>query len=123
MTDEGRNHEALFRHAILGDVLSRILRRGQLRPALKQLAEQSYQDHHGRPRRVAYKTLEEWFYKYRSGGFDALKPRPRSGRRTPPNLRHSASPGRGREASPTVSQAVRWMVQSAIHYERLLPWS
>ncbi len=72
MTDDERNQEALFRHAILGDVLSRNPRRGQLRPALKQLAQQTYQDHHGRSRRVAYKTLEEWYYKYRNGGFDAL---------------------------------------------------
>jgi len=55
MTEEERNEEALFRHAILGDVLSRNLRRGQLRFELKQLAQQTYQDHHGRPRRVAYK--------------------------------------------------------------------
>jgi len=27
---------------------------------------------------VAYKTLEEWFYKYRHGGWEALKPKPRS---------------------------------------------
>jgi putative transposase len=78
MTDDERNQEALFRHAILGEVLSRNLRRGQLRPALKQLAQQAYQDPHGRMRRVAYKTLEEWYYKYRNGGFEALKPRPRS---------------------------------------------
>src|SRR6058998_4130107 len=77
MTDDERNQEALFRHAILGDVLSRNLRRGQLRPALKQLVQQTYQDPHGRMRRVAYKTLEEWYYKYRNGGFEALKPRPR----------------------------------------------
>jgi len=82
MTDDERNHEALFRHAILGDLLSRNLRRGQLRPALKQLAQQTYQDHHGRSRRVAYKTLEEWYYKYRSSGFEALKPRPRKDRNT-----------------------------------------
>src|SRR2546422_1527859 len=80
MTDDDRNHEALFRHAILGDLLSRHLRRGQLRPALKQLAQQTYQDHHGRSRRIAYKTLEEWYYKYRNGGFEALTPRPRSDR-------------------------------------------
>jgi len=80
MTDEERNQEALFRHAILGDLLSRNLRRGQLRLGLKQLAQQTCQDHHGRSRRVAYKTLEEWFYKYRNGGFEALKPRPRSDR-------------------------------------------
>lgn len=80
MTDDERNQEALFRHAILGEVLSRNPRRGQLRPALKQLAQQSYQDHHGRSRSVAYKTLEEWYYKYRNGGFEALKPKPRSDR-------------------------------------------
>src|SRR5437016_6032858 len=56
-----------------------ICARGQLRLELKQLAEQTYQDHRGRPRRVAYKTLKEWFYKYRHG-FAALKPRPRSDR-------------------------------------------
>lgn len=80
MTDEERDQEALFRHAILGDLLSRNLRRGQLRPALTHLAQQDYQDHQGRPRRAAYKTLEEWFYKYRNGGFEALKPRPRKDR-------------------------------------------
>jgi transposase InsO family protein len=80
MNDEERNQEALFRHAILGDLLSRNLRRGQLRFGLKQLARQTWQDPHGRSRRVAYKTLEEWFYKYRNGGFEALKPRPRKDR-------------------------------------------
>jgi putative transposase len=80
MTDEERNQEALFRHAILGDLLSRNLRRGQLRVGLKQLAQQTWQDHNGQSRRVAYKTLEEWFYKYRNGGFEALKPRPRKDR-------------------------------------------
>ena len=61
MTDEERNQEALFRHAILGDLLSRNLRREELCSALKQLAQQSYQNHHGRTRHVAYKTLEEWY--------------------------------------------------------------
>jgi hypothetical protein len=57
MTDDERNQEALFRHAILGDLLSRNLRRGQLRPALQQLARETYQDHHGRTRCVACKPL------------------------------------------------------------------
>jgi transposase len=82
MTDDEHNQEALFRHAILGDLLSRNLRRGELCLALKQLAQQTYQDHHGRTRRVAYKTLEEWYYKYRKGGFAALQPRPRKDRHT-----------------------------------------
>ena len=80
MNEDERNQEALFRHSILGELLSRKLRRGQLRPALKQLTQKTYEDQHGRSRRVAYKTLEEWYYKYRNRGFEALKPRPRSDR-------------------------------------------
>ena len=60
MNEDERNQEALFRHAILGELLSRNLRRGELRPMLERLAEETYQDHHGRPRRAARKTLEEW---------------------------------------------------------------
>jgi putative transposase len=80
MNEDERNQEALFRHSILGELLSRKLRRGELRAALKQLAQQTYQDQKGRSRRVAYKTLEQWYYKYRNRGFEALKPRPRSDR-------------------------------------------
>lgn len=80
MNDDERNQEALFRHAILGELLSRQLKRGQLRPALKKLAQETRQDWRGRARRIAYKTLEEWYYKYRRRGLEALKPRPRSDR-------------------------------------------
>src|SRR4029077_8046953 len=80
MNADERNQEALFRHSILGALLSRKLRRRPLRAALKQLSQQTYQDQKGRSRRVAYKTLEEWYYKYRNRGFEALKPRPRSDR-------------------------------------------
>jgi transposase InsO family protein len=80
MNDDERNREALFRHAILGELLSRNLRRGELRPALERLSEETWQDHNGRPRRAAAKTLEEWLYKFRNGGFEALRPRPRSDR-------------------------------------------
>ena len=66
MNDDERNQEALFRHAILGELLSHKLRRGELRLGLKKLAEETHQDWRGRSRRVAYKTLEEWYYKYRN---------------------------------------------------------
>src|SRR5207244_860962 len=81
MNEDERNQEALFRHSILGELLSRKLRPGELRPALKQLTQKTYEDQHGRSRHVAYKTLEEWgYYRYRNRGFEALKPRPRSDR-------------------------------------------
>lgn len=78
MNDDDRTQEALFRHAILGDLLSRNLRRGELCLLLAQLSKKTFEDYRGRPRRMAHKTLEEWFYKYRCGGFEALKPAPRS---------------------------------------------
>jgi putative transposase len=78
MNDDDRTREALFRHAILGELLNRDLRRGELRPALEELSRKTFTDERGRPRRIACKTLEDWYYVYRHGGFEALKPRARS---------------------------------------------
>ena len=78
MNDDDRTKEALFRHAVLGDVLSRKLKWGELRPLLTELSEKTFEDYRGRPRRMAYGTLEEWFYKHRQNGFEGLKPLSRS---------------------------------------------
>lgn len=94
MNDDDRTQEALFRHAILGEALSRSLRRGELRLTLAELSEKTFEDHLLRPRRMAYKTLEEWLYKYRRGGFEALKPQTRSDQ------------GRSRSLSSDIEQLV-----------------
>lgn len=94
MSDDDRKQEALFRHAILGEALSRRLQRGELRETLSELSDKTYEDHRGRPRRMAYKTLEEWWYKYRQGGFAALQPQPRSDQ------------GRSRRLTPDIEQLV-----------------
>jgi transposase InsO family protein len=78
MNDDERTKEALFRHAVLGDVLSRKLKWGELLPLLTELSEKTFEDYRGRPRRMAYGTLEEWFYKHRQNGFEGLKPLSRS---------------------------------------------
>jgi putative transposase len=78
MNDDDRTKEALFRHAILGDLLTRDLRRGELGRSLAELSQKVFEDERGRARRMAPKTLEEWFYKYRHDGFEGLKPAPRS---------------------------------------------
>jgi putative transposase len=78
MNDDDRTKEALFRHAVLGDVLSSKLRWGELRPWLMELSQKTFEDYRGRPRRMAWGTLEEWYYKYRRAGFEGLKPLPRS---------------------------------------------
>jgi len=78
MNDDDRTKEALFRHAVLGDLLSRKLRRGEIRPLLTELTQKTFEDFRGRFRRMAYSTLEEWYYRYRHDGFEGLKPLTRS---------------------------------------------
>ena len=78
MNDDARTKEALFRHAVLGDLLSRKLRRGEMRSLLTELTQKTFEDYRGRFRRMAYSTLEDWYYKYRHEGFEGLKPLTRS---------------------------------------------
>lgn len=78
MNDDDRTKEALFRHAVLGDLLSRKLQRGEMRPLLQELSQKTFEDYRGRFRRMAFGTLEEWYYKHRHNGFEGLKPLSRS---------------------------------------------
>ncbi len=80
MNDERRKAEALFRYAVLGDVLHHTLRRGELGRALTERALKVWKGPDGHDRRIAKKTLEEWLYKYRRDGFDGLVPAPRRDR-------------------------------------------
>ena len=80
MNDERRKEEALFRYAVLGDLLHRDLRRGELGRGLSEHAGKLWTAPDGRPRRIAKKTLEEWYYRYGRQGIDGLLPAPRSDR-------------------------------------------
>jgi putative transposase len=94
MNDDDRTNEALFRHAVLGDALSRKLKRGELALLLAELSEKTFEDYRGRPRRMAVSTLQDWFYNHRHSGFDGLKPLPRS------------DAGSSRKLSPELEQLV-----------------
>lgn len=79
--DRSREKEALFRLSVLGPVISRKLKRGELLRTLKEIAAQSFEDPvTGLPRRIARKTLEEWYYRHRRQGFEGLYPTPRKDR-------------------------------------------
>ena len=80
MNDDRRQQIALFRHSILGPLLSRAFRRGELKRTLAEIATQSYTAPDGRMKRIAAKTLEEWFYRHRRKGFEGLLPIPRKDR-------------------------------------------
>src|SRR3989442_10833205 len=80
MPDDERKQESICGTGISAGLPSRNPRREQPHTAHKQPPKQTYQVTPARSRRVAHKTLEEWYYKYRNGGFDALRPRPRKDR-------------------------------------------
>jgi putative transposase len=72
---------AIFRSEIVGGLTRRELTRGELRAALREIAEKRW-----RPpgadgtHRYSVATLERWYYAYRRGGLEALRPEPRSDR-------------------------------------------
>jgi putative transposase len=79
--DQHREQEALFRLTVLGPAISRKLKRGELLQTLKEIAAQTFEDPVTHlPRRIARKTLEEWYYRHRAKGFEGLYPAPRKDR-------------------------------------------
>jgi len=72
---------ALFRAAIIGSLTARELSHGQLRAELRELTQKRYRPP-GRgswaTRTYSIATLERWYYAYKDGGLEALKPLPRS---------------------------------------------
>jgi putative transposase len=77
---------ALYRSEIIGSLTRRELDRGQLGEALQELSQQRFRAPRSHsPRSYSVPTLERWYYAYKEGGLEALKPQPRADR------------GRGRE--------------------------
>src|SRR5690606_33484478 len=80
---------ALFRSEIVGALVRRELEHGDLKAAFLELSRQRFRPPRARgSRSYSAVTLERWYYAYKSGGLDALRPRARTDR------------GRGRELSP-----------------------
>lgn len=77
MDKKTREKEGLFRLSIIGPVVNRQLKRGELRPLLQELAEKTYTRDDGSTRNYSWRTLEKWVGDYRRGHFDALLPQVR----------------------------------------------
>lgn len=77
MNTASRENEALLKHGFLAPVLYEKLPRRQLRARLRELAGQTFYDKNGTARTYSWRTLEEWYYQIKKGGFDDLKRRPR----------------------------------------------
>lgn len=74
MNDDRKRDVALFRFAVLGDLVHTELRRGELRRALDQKAAQRWLHPDGTARRLAAKTIQSWLYAYKKRGFEGLLP-------------------------------------------------
>lgn len=81
---EPRDHGevvALFRASIVGAIVQREMSRGELALALRTIAACKYRPPGRRvSKQYSLATLERWFYAYRRGGLEALRPAPRSDR-------------------------------------------
>ncbi len=72
---------ALFRSEIIGALTRRELDRGELAQALAELSQQRFRPPKAKSTKAySIATLERWYYAYKSGGLDALRPSPRSDR-------------------------------------------
>jgi transposase InsO family protein len=80
MNDERRRDVALFRLAVLGDLVHTELRRGALRRALARKSQEQWLFPDGKTRRLSAKTMQSWLYAYRKRGFDGLLPAERKDR-------------------------------------------
>jgi putative transposase len=72
---------ALFRASVIGSLGCREMSRGDLADELRALSEKRFRPP-GSPitRSYGISTLERWYYAHRSGGVEALRPKPRSDR-------------------------------------------
>jgi putative transposase len=72
---------ALFRSEIIGALTRRELDRGELAQALAELSEKRFRPPNAKSTKAySVATLERWYYAYKSGGLEALRPSPRSDR-------------------------------------------
>jgi len=74
---------ALFRYAVIATLVLEKLPRGELIRRARELADHDYDIPFSDRRRLCVDTLMHWTVLYRTGGLEALAPRPRSDRGKP----------------------------------------
>jgi putative transposase len=73
--------KALFRLSVLGPLVSRErLLRGELQQLTRELSAREYAIPGSKRRHVGDKTIQAWYYAWRSRGIDGLAPKPRADR-------------------------------------------
>jgi transposase InsO family protein len=80
MDEEYRRQIAVWRATVLGPLVSARLEHGDVRSLCEQAAARVHELPDGRPVRISWRTVEAWYYAYKSGGFEALMPKGREDR-------------------------------------------
>ncbi len=80
MDPNKRRAVAIWRMNILGPLVSARLEHGDKRELLEEAASRTYVTPGGRRVRFTWRTLEGWYYAYKSRGLAALEPRTRADR-------------------------------------------
>lgn len=77
MENPRRDQVALFRYQVIAPLLSIDPGDGRLKATIKILSNKLWEIPFSDKTSISAKTVEEWFYKYKKGGLDSLKPVPR----------------------------------------------
>ncbi len=75
-----REKIALFRHSVIGPLISVELSHGELKRKIRELSERTYSIPDTDRVHIGSGTIQQWLYDYRTKGFNALKPKPRKDR-------------------------------------------
>jgi transposase InsO family protein len=87
MDEKQREGLALFRHSVIGSLISGELCHGDLKRRVRELSGQRYSIPFSHRTHIGQGTIMEWLSVYRTSGFDALKPRKRSSAGKHPSMR------------------------------------
>jgi len=113
MDEERRMEKGLFRYGCIVELLKRELPRGQQARILERLATQEWEAPGGEKVRLSVSTFKSWLTRYRQGGFEALKPKPREdrgrSRALPPALIERAAQLKRELPARSVSQVIRML--------------
>ncbi len=78
LDSETKREKALWRLGVLGPLISARLEHGDRQRLYREAAARIYEDSQGRRIEVQPRTVEDWYYRYLHGGFEALESRERS---------------------------------------------
>jgi putative transposase len=87
MNDDEKEALALWRLGVLGPLMSARLEHGDRKALFEQAATRTHQMPGGGFVELSARTIEDWYYAYKKGGFKALFPQTRSDRKKTRSIR------------------------------------